>query len=103
MITVTSKNIDELLSADFAVLDFWASWCGPCRMLSPTVEALSEKYADKVAFGSVNVDDEEAIAVRFGISVIPTLFFLKNGKAVNKTVGVRPATELEGIIEDLIK
>ncbi len=103
MKSATSENIEEFKKANCAVLDFWASWCGPCRMLSPTVEALAEKYAGKVEFGSVNVDEEDALAVSFGISVIPTLFFLKEGKVVNKTVGVRPASELEGIIEDLVK
>ena len=103
MITVNSQNIEEIKNADFAVLDFWASWCGPCRMLSPVVEALSEKYAEKVTFGSVNVDDEEEIAIRYGINVIPTLFFLKKGEVVTKTVGVRPASELENIIEGMIK
>ena len=103
MITVNSNNLEEIKSADYAVLDFWATWCGPCRMLSPTVEALSEKYAGKVTFGSVNVDDEEGIAIEYGISVIPTLFFLKKGEVVNKTVGVRSASELENILEGMIK
>ena len=103
MITVNQDNIKEIESADFAVLDFWATWCGPCRMLSPTVEALSEKYAGKVTFGSVNVDEEEGIAIDYKISVIPTLYFLKKGEIINKTVGVRPASELEGIIEEMIK
>ena len=100
---VTSANIQEFKNAPYAVLDFWASWCGPCRMLSPTVEALAEKYEGKVAFGSVNVDEEDALASAFGISVIPTLYFLKEGKPVNKTVGVRSASELEGIIEEMLK
>ena len=103
MITVTSENISELNNADFAVLDFWATWCGPCRMLSPTVEALAEKYEGKVAFGSVNVDEQEGIAIQYGINVIPTLYFLKKGAVVTKTVGVRPASELENIIEQMIK
>ena len=102
MITVNSNNISEIKAADYAVIDFWASWCGPCRMLSPIVEALSEKYAGRVTFGSVNVDDEEAIAIEYGISVIPTLFFMKKGEIVNKTVGVRPSAELEKIIEEMI-
>ena len=99
----TQENIREFTEASCAVLDFWASWCGPCRMLSPIVEALAEKYEGKVAFGSVNVDEEDALASSYGISVIPTLYFLKEGKVVNKTVGVRPASELEGIIEELLK
>ena len=103
MKTATAANITEFKSAKCAVLDFWASWCGPCRMLSPTVEALAEKYAGKVEFGSVNVDDEDALASAFGISVIPTLYFLKEGEVFAKTVGVRPASELEGIIEDMLK
>ena len=99
----TSVNIEEFKKANCAVLDFWASWCGPCRMLSPIVEALAEKYEGRVAFGSVNVDEEEALAISYGISVIPTLFFLKKGQVANKTVGVRSAAELEGIIEELLK
>lgn len=103
MKAATSANIDEFKNADCAVLDFWATWCGPCRMLSPTVESLAEKYAGRVEFGSVNVDEEEGLAISFGVSVIPTLFFLKDGKIVNKTVGVRSAAELEEIIEGLLK
>ncbi len=103
MNAVTSENINDFLQADYAVLDFWATWCGPCRMLSPTVEALAEKYGDKITFGSVNVDDEEALAVRYGISVIPTLLFMKKGVIVQKTVGVKTSSELEGILEELTK
>ena len=103
MNSVTSANIAEYRSADCAVLDFWATWCGPCRMLSPVVESLAEKYAGRVAFGSVNVDDEEALAIEYGVSVIPTLFFLKKGVVVNKTVGVRPESELTAILEDMLK
>ena len=104
-ITVTQENFEKVvLQSDKPVLvDFWASWCGPCRMLSPTVEALAEKYDGKVEFGSVNVDEEDALASSFGISVIPTLYFLKNGEIVDKTVGVRSPSELMGIIERLLK
>ena len=72
-------------------------------MLSPIVEELAAKYEGKIEFGSVNVDDEEELAVSYGISVIPTLIFMKNGQAVKKTVGVKSASELEGILEDLIR
>ena len=102
MKTVTSANSKEFLQEKVAVLDFWASWCGPCRMMSPVVEKLAEKYEGRVAFGSVNVDDEEALAISYGISAIPTLIFFKDGQAVNKTLGLRSASELEGIIESLL-
>ena len=103
MNAVNEANVKEFLQSPAAVLDFWATWCGPCRMLSPVVEKLSEEYAGKVAFGSVNVDEEEGLAVSYDISVIPTLLFMKNGSVVNKTVGVRSADELKKIIEELIK
>ena len=103
MKAVNNGNIDEFKNADYAVLDFWATWCGPCRMLAPTVEALAEKYADRVAFGSVNVDEEESLAVSYGVSVIPTLFFLKDGIVIKKTTGVRPESELTSIIEEMLK
>ena len=102
MKTVTSANSKEFLQEKVAVLDFWASWCGPCKMMSPVVEKLAEKYDGRVAFGSVNVDDEEALAISYGISAIPTLIFFKDGQAVNKTLGLRSASELEGIIESLL-
>ena len=103
MNVVTKANIEEYKQADFAVLDFWATWCGPCRMLAPTLEALAEKYAGKVTFGKVNVDEEEALAISYGISVIPTLFFLKKGEVVATTKGVRSESELTSIIEDMLK
>jgi len=99
---ITQATIKDLLNEKVAVLDFWATWCGPCRMMSPIVENLAEKYQGKVAFGSVNVDDEEGLAISYSISAIPTLLFFKDGKQVNKTMGLRPASELEGIIEGLL-
>ena len=103
MNAVTNQNIAEYKQADYAVIDFWATWCGPCRMLAPTLETLAEKYEGKVAFGKVNVDEEEALAISYGISVIPTLFFLKKGEVVATTKGVRSESELTSIIEDMMK
>ena len=99
---ITKATIADLLAERVAVVDFWATWCGPCRMMSPIVEALAEKYQGRVAFGSVNVDEEEELAIAYRISAIPTLLFFKDGKQVNKTMGVRSASELEGIIEGLL-
>ena len=102
MQAITNQNIGSFLKENVAVLDFWATWCGPCRMMSPIVEELAEKYQGKIAFGSVNVDEEESLAISYGISVIPTLIFFKDGKAVNKTHGLRSAVELEKILEGLL-
>jgi len=103
MNAVTQQTIKEYLNAKVAVLDFWATWCGPCRMMSPIVEDLATKYEGRVSFGAVNVDEQESLAISYGISAIPTLLFFKEGKLVNKTMGVRPASELEGIIDSLLK
>lgn len=80
---------DEVLEADLPVLiDFWATWCGPCMMLSPTVDEIAEKYADKYKVCKVNVDACPDLCMRFGIDTIPTLLVFKNGQLVNKSVGV---------------
>ena len=103
MQTVTIDNYKSFLTEKVAVLDFWATWCGPCKMMSPVVEKLAETYEGRVAFGSVNVDAEEQLAINYGISAIPTLIFFKDGEAVKKTLGVRPESELVGILDELLK
>lgn len=77
-------------AAPLAMVDFWADWCGPCKMITPTVEALAEQYGDRVVTGKVNVDEEPELARRFGIMSIPTVVFLKNGKEIERKVGVLP-------------
>ncbi len=85
---------EEVLKAEGKVLvDFWASWCGPCKMLSPVVEQLSEETPD-VKFVGVDVDDAEGLAVKYGISSIPCLVLFKDGEAVNRSVGFRPKGEI---------
>ena len=93
---ITSENFErEVLNSDKPVLiDFWAPWCGPCRMLSPTIAEIAEEYKDKVKFGKVNVDEEGELASMFRVSSIPMLVVMKNGKVVNSSVGVRPKEQI---------
>ncbi len=83
-----------------AVLDFWAAWCGPCKMLAPVFEAVSAEYPD-VTFVKVNVDEEEEAARQFGIEVIPTLIFIKNGEIVKKAVGYHTEEQLKALIDEV--
>ena len=87
-INITADNIEEavLKSEKKVLLDFWATWCGPCKMIAPIVEAIAEENAD-IVLGKVNVDEEMALAVQFGITSIPTLLVFENGMQVNKGVG----------------
>lgn len=91
VITVTGENFQtEVVASEVPVLlDFWASWCGPCKMLSPVVDEVAEERSD-IKVGKVNVDDEPELAQMFGVMSIPTLVVMKDGKAVNKSVGVVP-------------
>ena len=89
---VNAQGLEELLaSTDKTVFcDFWASWCGPCRMLAPVFEELSDKYEGKAVFAKVNVDDVPSLAEAFGVTSIPAIFVLKNGEVANQAVGFMP-------------
>lgn len=99
-VTLTEKSFDaEVLQAEVPVLvDFWAPWCGPCRMLAPAVEQIAEEYAGRAKVCKVNVDDEPALAGRFGIASIPTVLVFKNGQLTDQVVGLRPKAELEALL-----
>ncbi|MEM2461070.1 MAG: thioredoxin, partial [Candidatus Hadarchaeales archaeon] len=95
-VEVTEENFDEFIRANpRVVVDFWAAWCPPCRLLSPVVEELAKKYAGRVVFGKLNVDENPSVAQRFGIMSIPTLLYFKEGKLVDETVGALPASVIE--------
>ena len=101
---VTDSNFDAVVTASEqpVVVDFWATWCGPCRMISPIVDQLAEKYAGRVTVVKCNVDESTDVPVKFGIRNIPTLLFFKNGELVDRLVGAAPQAELEKKIEALL-
>ena len=86
-------------AAPLAMIDFWASWCGPCKMLSPVVESLGEKFEGKVLVGKVNVDEEPELARQFGVMSTPTVVFLKNGREFDRKVGLMPEKVFVDVLE----
>lgn len=100
---VTNTNLSEFLDGKQPVLiDFWAAWCGPCRMLSPTVDEIADEYEGKAVVAKCNVDDAEDVAMQFRIRNIPTLLFFKNGELVDRFVGVVSKQEIASKLDSLI-
>ena len=94
------NSFEQALKGDKLVMvDFWASWCGPCRMLGPVVEKLAEQYEGKAVIGKVNVDEQQELAVRYGVMSIPTVIFFKDGKEIDRKVGVMPAGAYTAILD----
>ncbi|AFU59953.1 putative thioredoxin [Candidatus Nitrososphaera gargensis Ga9.2] len=95
-IVLTDSNFkSEVEKYPLMLVDFWAPWCGPCRMVSPTIEQLAREYSGRVAFGKVNVDENQMIAASFGIQSIPTMIIFKNGKVVDMMIGAMPKGQIE--------
>jgi len=97
-VVLNEGNFDQTVANGLVLVDFWATWCGPCKMLAPTIDAIATEYKDRVVVGKVDVDESEAIARRFGIMSIPTLFLFKDGEVVEKLVGYRLKMELEQLL-----
>ena len=95
----TAEFDAAVAAAPLAMVDFWADWCGTCKMLSPVVESIGSQYEGKVLVGKVNVDEEPELARRFGVMNIPTVVFLKNGQEIDRKVGVMPPQVFTGVLD----
>ncbi len=104
IINLNNDNFnEEVLESDIPVLvDFWAAWCGPCRMIAPILEQLADEYDEKVKIAKVNVDEQTELASQYGVMSIPTLFLFKDGEVVKQTIGVRPKGELESMLDEVL-
>lgn len=102
-LTLTDQNFDEILAAQSGLLmvDFWAEWCGPCRAVAPVLEGLAKDSSDKVTLAKVNVDENPALAARYGIRSIPTVLFVRQGKVVGDVVGAMPKGHFQKKIDEL--
>lgn len=102
-LAINQTNYEEVLtSGKPVVIDFWAEWCGPCRMMAPIVDELAAEYGDKVVIGKCDVEENEGITVQYGVRNIPTIVFLKNGELVDKQVGACSKDALKAKIEKLL-
>lgn len=96
----TKEAFDKAIpAAPLAMVDFWAEWCGPCKMLAPVIDQLGAQYEGKVLVGKINVDDEGELAQRFGVMSIPTVIFFKDGVEIDRKVGVMPAAAFQQVLD----
>ena len=104
MVVLTEANFSEqvLKSTTPVVVDFWAEWCGPCKMITPVLEELASEYDGKVKIGKVNIDEHQQLAINYGINSIPTLLFFKNGQVADQVVGMRSKRDLKASFDRVL-
>lgn len=100
---LNEENFDSVTKDGVVLVDFWATWCGPCKMLSPIIDEIASEYAGKVVVGKVDVDENAEIARKYGIMAIPTIFIFNNGEIVEKITGYRLKRELQQILNEYVK
>ncbi len=102
-LAITDSNFDELLNEGKPmVVDFWATWCGPCKKIGPYIEELAEKYEGQAIIGKVDVDENDQLAIRFGVRNIPTVLFIKNGQVSDKQIGAAPKAVYEAKLQSIL-
>ena len=99
---ITDDNVEETVKEGVTLIDFWAPWCGPCRMQGPIIEAIAEKYSGKAKVGKCNVDDNQKTAAKLGIQSIPTLALYKDGEIVERFVGVTQEDDLSSALDKVL-
>jgi len=99
----STKEFDDLLSTEkYVLVDFWATWCGPCRMIAPVIEKIAEQYDGKLTVAKVDVDQQQELSIRYGIQSIPTVVLYKNGKIASKEIGVKPLNSFTRMLDSHI-
>ena len=98
---LTTQNFDEAVAEGITLLDFWAEWCGPCKMVAPTIDELAKEYEGKAKVAKINIDEESALAERFKVNSIPTLLIVKDGKEAKRFIGVTPKSKLSAALDEL--
>lgn len=101
VITINKNNFEEevLKSEKIVLIDFWASWCGPCRMMSPVIDEIAEETGENIKVGKINIDEEKELAIKYDVMSIPTFIVFKNGNEVGRSVGVQDKEEIKNMLK----